>query len=225
MSKKNASILFLGKEADEYCEKALEFCRLHFTNVTACLGKWGDPKPDTMTSWRGDYVVSYLSRWIVPSGLLELARVAAINFHPGPPEYPGFGCYNFALYENAREYGVTCHRMVARVDAGPIVAVRRFPILPSDGVASLLNRTHENLFALFLDVATGIAEGRDLPASTEQWKREPFTKKRLLELERITPEMTREEVERRIRAVSFHAWRPFVEVQGFRFDLRTEQDE
>ncbi len=79
-------------------------------------------------SWQGDYIISYLSRWVVPAELLERARRAAVNFHPASPDYPGIGCNNFALYENAAEYGVTCHHMAPRVDSGEIIAVRRFPV-------------------------------------------------------------------------------------------------
>ncbi|MBN1866965.1 hypothetical protein JW916_06700 [Candidatus Sumerlaeota bacterium] len=224
MKKREVRVLFLGKEGDEHCAKALEFCEASFAEVTARLGQWGDPRPEVMDSWQGDYIVSYLSRWIVPASLLQRARIAAVNFHPASPAYPGIGCLNFALYEDAREYGVTCHHMAAKVDAGPIVAVKRFPILPSDNVASLLKRTYAHQLALFLEIASRIVEGKELPVSEEKWTRRPFTKKDLDELKRIDPGMSREEIERRIRATTFDKWRPFTQIEGFTFEIKIEPD-
>ncbi|HPJ26379.1 MAG TPA: formyltransferase family protein, partial [Synergistaceae bacterium] len=124
MNRKKLAVLFLGKEEDAYCEKALRFCRSNFSDVTAYLGKWGDPLPRDIVAWKGEYIISYLSRWVIPDSLLKTAEKGAINFHPASPEYPGIGCNNFALYENAEQYGVTCHHMAPAVDTGAIIAVK-----------------------------------------------------------------------------------------------------
>lgn len=216
----NISILFLGKADDPYCARALEFLHERSSKVTFALGKWGDPLPAEAHHWEGEYVISYLSRWVVPADLLARAQKAAINFHPAPPEYPGIGCNNFALYENAKEYGVTCHHMAPKVDTGKIIAVSRFPVYESDNVASLLERTYEHQIALFLEIAALIVEGKGLPLSAETWTRTPFTRKQFNELFKITPDMPREEVARRVRAISYGPWQPYVEIEGFRFEYR-----
>ncbi len=218
MNKRDFSILFLGKAEDDYCIRALDFCRQRFSRVTDCLGKWGDPLPQAARDWSGDYIISYLSRWVVPAYLLERARRAAFNFHPASPEYPGIGCNNFALYENAPEYGVTCHHMVSKVDTGPIIAVRRFPVYPQDGVAELLERTYQHQIALFFEIVGLLAEGKELPVSDETWKRPPFTREQFNALFVITPDMSREEIARRIRAVSYRHWQPYLELHGYRFE-------
>lgn len=159
MSKFNCSILFLGKKRDEHVEKALSFCQRNFTNVTTHLGKWGDPLPEDIGWWDGEYIISYLSRWVVPDYLLKKAKKAALNFHPASPNYPGIGCNNFALYEEAKEYGVTCHHMAPRVDTGPIIAVERFPVFPTDTVASLLLRTYDYQLVLFYKIMNIILRG------------------------------------------------------------------
>ncbi len=214
------SLLFLGKADDPGCARALDHCRGRFSPVTSCLGRWGDPLPDDIRQWSGDFIVSYLSRWVVPQELLDRARNAAVNFHPASPEYPGIGCTNFALYEDAQEYGVTCHHMAARVDAGPIIAVRRFPVLPDDGVDELLRRTYEHQMILFLEVAELMAGGMDLPASAETWTRAPFTRRQFERLFEITPDMSQQEIARRVRATSYGPWQPHVDLGGFRFEYR-----
>ena len=225
MIRSRLALLFLGKQEDEYCARALAFCQANFVRVTFCLGRWGDPLPENAKGWEGDYIISYLSRWVAPAYLLERARRAAINFHPAPPEYPGIGCTNFALYENAKEYGVTCHHMAARVDSGAIIAVERFPLYPTDDVASLLARTYEHQIALFLEVMKIILAGKDLPTSAEKWTRPPFTRQQFDELFKITPDMSGEEIARRVRAVNYGPWKPYVELSGFKFEFEPEEDD
>lgn len=220
MTKSNFSLLFLGKADDPYCEQALKFCKQNFAQVSYSLGKWGDPLSDFIRRWEGDYIISFLSRWVVPEETLKRAKKAAINFHPASPEYPGIGCNNFALYENAKEYGVTCHHMAARVDTGKIIAVKRFPIYPEDDVAALLKRTYENQIALFFEIAQLMADGKELPASPEFWTRPPFTRKQFNELFKITSDMSKDEISRRVRALSFGSWQPYMEVEGFKFEYK-----
>ncbi len=222
MNKPTFSLLFLGKAEDPDCARGLEYCQGVFAPVAHCLGKWGDPLPPAIQQWEGDYIISYLSRWVVPEALLQRARKAAINFHPASPQYPGIGCNNFALYEDAREYGVTCHHMAAKVDTGNIIAVRRFPVYPEDDVAALLKRTYENQMALFFEIAALMAEGHELPVSGEKWTRPPFSRKQFNELFKITPDMPKDEIDRRIRAVSYQHWQPYIEVQGYRFEYKPE---
>jgi methionyl-tRNA formyltransferase len=217
------SVLFLGKTEDPDCARALEYCQREFFPVVHSLGRWGDALPENARNWEGDYIISYLSRWVVPDELLGRAHKAAVNFHPASPEYPGIGCNNFALYENAADYGVTCHHMVAKVDTGPIIAVKRFPIHATDDVASLLKRTYEHQIALFLEIAPLMAAGQDLPVSSETWTRRPFTRRQFNELLRITPDMSRDEVARRVRALSYGTYQPYVEIEGFRFEYKPEK--
>lgn len=221
----NISVLFLGKRDDAHCERALAFVRSNFANVLALEGSWGDPFPEEIHSWEGDYIISYLSRWVVPGELLGRARMAAVNFHPAPPEYPGIGCINFALYDDAKDYGVTCHHMRPAVDTGEIIATRRFPVFPSDGVASLLARTHDIQLALFYEILSGVLTGHGLPKTGERWTRRPFTRAEFNELRRITPDMSAEEVRRRIRATSFGMWQPEVEVGGYLFRLKAQESD
>ncbi len=220
MTHNNVSVLFLGKAGDPDCARALEFCQQRFARAAYCLGQWGDPLPKAARVWQGDYILSYLSRWVVPEEILQRARKAAINFHPASPDYPGIGCNNFALYEGGREYGVTCHHMASKVDTGRIIAVRRFPILAEDDVAALLKRTYENLITLFLEIAGQLAEGKELPESSEKWTRRPFTRKEFNELFKITADMSREEIARRVRAISYKDWQPYIEIEGFRFEYK-----
>src|SRR6185295_19884723 len=80
--------------------------------------------PDDLTGIEPDVLrhgrlVSFTSGVIVSGGMLRQLGHGAYNFHPGPPQYPGWAPAHFALYDNARTFGATAHAMVARVDSGP----------------------------------------------------------------------------------------------------------
>jgi methionyl-tRNA formyltransferase len=84
-----------------------------------------------------------------------------------------------------------------------MVAVKRFPILESDTVYSLTQRCYGFMLALFYEIVALIAEGRCLPVSPETWTRQPYRLKDLNALKVITPDMSKDEIERRIRAVTY----------------------
>ena len=209
MSPSERSVLFLGKADDAHVGRAVEFCRLNFATVSTYLGRWDDPLPDGAAAWTGDLIISYLARWVVPGGLLARAAIA-INFHPGSPEYPGYGCNNFAIYEGATDFGVTCHHMAPRVDTGAIIEVRRFPVLPSDNAGTLLARAYDFQIVLFYGVVGRIIRGEDLPVSRETWARKPFTRKQFSELGRMSSSMTEQEIAKRKRALEVGALKPRV---------------
>jgi methionyl-tRNA formyltransferase len=217
------SVLFLGKKNDKYCDRALKFVLDNFENVTVYYSAWGEPMPEELKHWTGDYLFSYLCRWVVPLSVIEAAQKGAINFHPASPDYPGIGCNNYALYENASEYGATCHHMASVVDTGKIIAVKRFPVFSTDDVSSLLHRTYEFQLVLFYEIIGKILNGEPLPEPDEHWTREPRSRKEFDRLGIITPEMTDEEVRRRVRAVSYGVFQPTVNIGGFCFKLQVDE--
>jgi methionyl-tRNA formyltransferase len=222
-NKSTDSVLFLGKKDDEYCDRALQFVEDNFENVTSYFSAWGEPMPEGIKNWSGDYLLSYLCRWVVPLSAIQAAQKGALNFHPASPDYPGIGCNNYALYDNASEYGATCHHMASKVDTGKIIAVKRFPVFATDDVSSLLRRTYEFQLVLFYEIVGKILNHQPLPEPDENWTRHPRSRKEFNELGIITPEMTADEVARRVRAVSYGVFQPTVDIGGFRFELKVDK--
>jgi len=219
------SILFIGKKGNFYCEQAVEFFKLHlFEENMILLGNRGDRFPEDIGWWKGDYIISFLSPWIIPKYLLDRAKIASINFHPGPPEYPGIGCTNFAIYDNVDTFGVTCHNMNPKVDTGNIITVKRFPLFETDTVFSLTQRCYGYLLTLFYEITSLILAGDDLPQSDECWKRKPYKRKELNELCRITSDMSDEEIKRRVKAVTFpNAQGAYIEKNGLKFNYEINE--
>jgi methionyl-tRNA formyltransferase len=203
MMHKKPSILFIGKNGDFYCERAVDFIKLHFPENTIILGRRLQPISEEVQTWTGDIIVSYLSPWILSESVLKNAKQARINFHPGPPDYPGIGCTNFALYHGEQTYGVTCHHMEKSVDTGDIIAVRRFPVLSDETVFSLTQRCYAEILVLFYEIMGKISQGPGLPTARESWTRQPFRRSQLDALCRLTHDMSKEEIQRRTRAVTY----------------------
>jgi len=217
LSKDSRRVLFFGKQNDPFCEKAADFVKSRFEQPLILIGRRGDPFPDVGTE-AIDIVISYLSPWIIPANVLKQAKTSAINFHPGPPEYPGIGCTNFAIYEDAKTFGVTCHHMEPAVDTGKVIATSRFPISKNDTVYALTQRCYQHIFDLFNQVMTVILEKKPLPVSSEHWTRKPFKRSELNDLCRLTKDMSPEEMARRIRAVTFPGMPgAYIELAGTKF--------
>lgn len=205
--KKGLKILFIKKANDFFADKAAEFILLHYPSAIIVSGTRQQPFPKELLNWDGDLIISYLAQWIIPTTLLEKAKIAALNFHPGPPEYPGIGCTNFAIYNHADEFGVVCHHMVSKVDTGKIVAVKRFPVYDHDTVYSITQTCYSNILNLFYEIFYLLMNGENIPVSNEVWKRSPYLRKQLNELCRITPDIDIIEAERRIKATTYlHSW-------------------
>lgn len=195
--------VFLLSKQDRFSAEAAAIARAALGDrLIVFTGKVGDPYPDLSGLVPGDTLISFLSPWIVRPQELERAGTA-INFHPASVDYPGIGCYNFALYDGAAQFGAVCHHMLARVDTGRIVEERRFPLRPDDSVETLKLRTMEVMVAMFRDLIGPVARGEPLPAAAVHWTRAPYTRRQLEALKVITPDMDEAEVERRVRAVTY----------------------
>lgn len=212
-------ILFLGKKDDDNAKKAAKYLKQIFPDTSIVFLSRGQNVNSEISWWKGDYIFSYLCPLVIPKFVLEKASKAAINWHPGPPEYPGIGCTNFAIYNGEKQFGMTCHHMNPKVDSGQIIEVRRFDVLERDTVYSITQKCYAQILNSFYDIVQKIANHEPLPVSEETWTREPYTRKQLDELSMVTSDMNKEEVERRIKATTYDNPWAFTEIHGKRFYL------
>jgi methionyl-tRNA formyltransferase len=76
---------------------------------------------------------------LIPDSLLE--RGLWLNVHPSLlPRWRGAAPVERAIMAGDRETGVTIHRTVRELDAGPIAAQRAFPIGPEDDAGEIFRR-------------------------------------------------------------------------------------
>lgn len=196
---------------------AIDFLKKYTEDIDIYIGVVGSQFPREALTTECDLLISYLSPWIIPKEALRKVRGYAINFHPGPPEYPGIGCTNFALYDQVKTFGVTCHIMEATVDTGKIIDVRRFEVLEEDSIVSLTERCYNNILLQFYSVVKSIIEDK-VEFSKEKWTRKPFKRAELDRMCEITLEMSKNEIEKRIRAFYFPGMPgPFIKLYNFKF--------
>lgn len=130
----------------------------------------GDPpQPRGLDGWAGDWIVGFKADYILTGAELAAAGKGALNFHPGPPSLRGVGGYEHAIASGWTTYGVTCHHMTVRVDAGPIITSASFGIPAGSGVDALREIAAAHLYIIFVQIVTALARGERLPTSGEQW--------------------------------------------------------
>jgi methionyl-tRNA formyltransferase len=89
-----------------------------------------------------DFIFSFYYRHMLPVSLLALARRGAYNMHGSLlPKYRGRVPTNWAVINGETESGATLHEMLAKPDAGAILAQTPVPILPDDTAAQVFDKT------------------------------------------------------------------------------------
>jgi len=102
-------------------------------------------------------LIAFVTSVVVPAQILSSLGFGAYNFHPGPPDYPGWVPAHFAVYDGAKTFGATVHAMVEEIDAGPIVAVEMFPVPPNASPLDLEALAFSQLVNLFWRLAKPLA--------------------------------------------------------------------
>jgi methionyl-tRNA formyltransferase len=91
-----------------------------------------------------DAVVMASFDQIVGPRALALARHGWLNVHPSLlPAYRGPEPVYWAIADGAEVTGISLHRAAPKVDAGPVLAQARLPILPTDTAGTLTRRLVE----------------------------------------------------------------------------------
>ena len=168
-----------------------------------------------------DLVVSFLHPRRILRPLIELPRVACLNFHPAPlPELRGLGGFNVAILEGFREYGVSAHHVAESFDTGDLVAVDRFPIDPDRETAwSLDLQSQDRLLELFKRVI-GMAAAREELPRTPQGEGRYVARQEFEALRVVRPGDPPELTARRMRAFWYPPYEGAVlEVEGERYTL------
>ena len=84
-----------------------------------------------------------------------------INIHPSLlPKYPGLDTHARALAAGDREHGASVHAVIPALDAGPLLAQVRMPVLETDDAASLSRRLLAREHALLVATTALFAQRR-----------------------------------------------------------------
>ena len=130
--------------------------------------------------------------------LLALPEHGCLNLHPSLlPRYRGAAPIPRALLAGDAETGVCVIRMVDRMDAGPVLACRREPILPGDTAAALGERLFLRGAELFREVLERLPLS-GTPQDEALATRAPMLRK---DEGRLDWRLGAEEIARRVRAL------------------------
>jgi methionyl-tRNA formyltransferase len=103
-----------------------------------------------------EFLFSFYYRMMLEQPLLEAPARGALNMHGSLlPRYRGRVPVNWAVIKGEHETGATLHYMVAKPDAGDIVAQQAVPILPNDTASDVFSK---------VTVAAEMSLDRVLPA-------------------------------------------------------------
>ncbi len=222
-------VLLLGRNGCRYSRKIeRELASSKSVSLTAWnAGSSSEALPSDILHWQGDYIFAFRNPVILPGSLIRSARLGAINFHPGPPEYPGSGCAHFALLDQSASFGVTAHLMEETVDSGAILAVNRFAITESHTAEQLLSETHKALFNLAAPfIREAISTGKKFlskssaDSASEKWSGMRRTMKSVNEMREIQPGMSEPELELMVRAFHLKEFPLFMNLHGRKFFLK-----
>jgi methionyl-tRNA formyltransferase len=173
-----------------------------------------------VTVLRRARLIAFTTEVIVPQKVLDQLGYGAYNFHPGPPQYPGWAPAHFALYDQATEFGATLHVMVERVDAGPIVAVETFMIPDDIGVAGLEAMAYVLLAVMFRRSAKSLVScPRPLAETSMRWSEKRNSRRGYRAICDIPLDISKQELERRLKVFGSgdHEIAPTINLHGIQF--------
>ena len=223
MSKRKCILLldtneYLGRLAEDYCGALFEI--MCVVRNQRNVKELSHEVFDTLNNNKIDYIFNFLSAVKVPVEVINSAKKFAINFHPAPPDYPGVGCASYALYDNAKEYGVTAHLMDETYDSGEILSVLKFPILNDDYCDTLFDRALQYTLMLFYNVLYELYTTGEINPCGAKWLRKPSTRKEFEKFMTILPTDQEEEVQRKIIATQHTKFSgPFIRIFGQHFEM------
>jgi methionyl-tRNA formyltransferase len=165
-------------------------------------------------------LIAFVTPEIVSKRILAKLGYGAINFHPGPPDYPGWAPSHFALYERATEFGVTVHIMVEQVDAGPIIDVARFPVPRDISVLGLEGLAYAHLAQQFWRMAKSLATDPKLPPVLAiEWGSRKYSRRAYRAMCDIPLDIPKDELDRRLKVFGGNHFgiSPTINLHGIEF--------
>ncbi|ANI80845.1 bifunctional UDP-4-amino-4-deoxy-L-arabinose formyltransferase/UDP-glucuronic acid oxidase ArnA [Kosakonia oryzae] len=157
---------------------------------------------DRIRDLNADVIFSFYYRNLLCENILNTARFGAFNLHGSLlPAYRGRAPLNWVLVNGETETGVTLHRMVARADAGAIIAQQRVAIEENDEALSLHRKLSEAAKAMLSSVLPDIKAQRFSETAQDESKAS-YVGRRTPEDGRLDWEKPAQTLQNLVRAVS-----------------------
>jgi methionyl-tRNA formyltransferase len=145
-------------------------------------------------------LISFFSAVIVSKNTIDSLGFGAINFHPGPPNYPGWAASNFAVYEGVKSFGVTAHYMNEEVDRGEIIAIDLFAVKENIDVNELVDKSIDSLINLMHRLSIQLVHEEPIIPLQIPWGARRTTKKMFNNYCQLEESISKEEFLKRVKA-------------------------
>tara|TARA_Y100001937_G_scaffold61656_1_gene84430 strand:- start:3131 stop:3901 length:771 start_codon:yes stop_codon:yes gene_type:complete len=173
-----------------------------------------------------DLIISYGFKNLIKEPLISMPKIGCINFHPAPlPDWRGMGgVFNFALYEQVSEWGVSSHFVDNSFDTGDLIKVNNFKINSNEEtVYSLNKKSHKELIKLFYEVMGIVVSCEDKPQHIPRKKQvggRYISKSDFNMLRKVNEDDTADVIDRKIKAF-FHPPHhgAFIELDNKKYSL------
>lgn len=177
----------------------------------------------TIRATNVDIILNVHSLYIIHKEVITAPRIGSFNLHPGPlPAYAGLNTVSWAIYRGEHTYGVTLHKMVPEIDAGPIASQSFFPIEAHDTALSLYSKCIKaglRLVGQLLETAS--VDPGAIPLAHQDLTKRQYFGKAIPENGRLRWSRPAHEIVNFVRACDYH---PFPSPWGYPRATRGDQE-
>ena len=221
---KNYKILFIGKAGDDYSIKYYLYLEKNFKYVSVIYNNLINHKKikRRIKNWKGDYIFCYRSNYLLKRNEIRKVSKNIINFHPGPPQYRGIGCVNFAIMNNEKRYGATAHLIDSeKIDNGKIIDVVMWKIKKDLSIEEILLKTYEKQFYQFKRVIRYIKQDNleilIKKNKKYKWSRKLYTKNELDDLYLIDINVKKKKFRKILKSTITRRFKPYILIHKKKF--------
>jgi len=221
------NILFFGRQNDEVSKKILINLKKTSNKLVFFLSNnksnYIPQKFKKIKKNQFDYLISYRSYIIFNENLLKKIKKFSINFHPGPPNYRGTGCVNYAIFNKEEYYGCTAHIINKKIDSGKIIDFRKFKIKKNMSIETILKKCYKNQYLQFLKIVSEIKKNNidNLIKKNKliKWSGKIGKKKQLDKFYKINPNIKEKDFNLLLRATKTKKFKPYIKLFNKKFIL------
>ena len=220
---KNKKIIFFARYKDSFSQKIYSLLKkkYKFVRLVTCQKSSDKINFKELEKLKIDYIFSFRFLFKIPQKILNKSLIA-INFHPGPHEYRGIGCVNFAIYNRAKVYGITAHMMDAKIDNGLILDVVRFPISKKSSIDSVLSKSYKLQTTQAKKIINKLYDNEKKFFNLKnnkifEWSKKITFRKDLDKLYEIPLNANKAKIEKIIQSTLTSSYKPYVVLKGIKF--------
>ena len=221
---KNYKVLFICKECDKYSIKYYLYLKKNFKHVSVIYNNLINHKQieRRIKHWNGDYIFCFRSNYLLKKNEIRKVSKNIINFHPGPPQYRGIGCVNFAIMNKEKRYGSTAHLIDSeKIDNGKIVDVVLWKNKNDSSVEEILLKTYKKQFYQFKRVVKYIKKDNleflIKKNKKYKWSKKLYTKNDLNGLYLIDVNVKKNYFKKILKSTITKKFKPYILIHGKKF--------